>query len=148
MPVFQWRQSWDHFRDLEREVDRLLETIKLPFHNLRLQRQFPSVNFFELEKEYLLVAELPGVVAADVELTVAGGVLTLSGNRLGPENVRDEAYRRRERPHGPWQRAVSIPERVNEEKVSAEFSDGVLMIHLPKENEIQSRQIPVTTNKE
>ncbi len=148
MPVFQWRQNWDHFRDLEREVDRLLQSIKLPFHNLRFQRRFPAVNFYELESEYLLVAELPGIVAQDVELTVAGGMLTLSGDRVGTADVSEEAYRRRERPHGPWQRSLSLPERVREEQVTAEFSNGVLLVHLPKAEDVKPRQIQVTTNNE
>ena len=148
MPVFQWRQSWDQFRDLEREMDRLLESIKLPFHNLRLQRQFPAVNFYELEDKYLLVAEMPGIVAQDVELTVAGGVLTLAGNRAEPPDVTDDAFRRRERPHGAWQRALTIPERVREDQVTADFSDGVLFVHLPKADDVKPRQIPVASNKE
>ncbi len=148
MPVFQWRHNWDHFRDLEREVDRLLQSIKLPFPNLRLQRRFPAVNFFETESEYLLIAELPGIVAQDVELTVAGGMLTISGDRNFPAEVPEEAYRRRERPHGPWQRSLSLPERIDEEQVSAEFSNGVLTIHLPKLADAKPRQIPVTTNNE
>jgi len=146
MPVFQWRQSWHQFRDLEREMDRLLESIKLPFHNLRQQRQFPAVNFYELDDKYLLVAELPGVVAQDMELTVAGGVLTLSGNRTEPADISDDAFRRRERPHGPWQRSLSIPERMREEQVTADFSDGVLTVHLPKADDVKPRQIPVATS--
>lgn len=148
MPVFQWRQSWDHFRDLEREMDRLLETIKLPFHSLRLQRQFPAVNFYELDEEFLLVVELPGIVAQDVELTVAGGMLNLSGTRTGPEDVSDDVYRRRERPHGAWQRSLSIPERVREADVTAEFSNGILKVHLPKADDLKPRQIPVSTSNE
>lgn len=147
MSVFQWRHSWDHFRDLEREMDRLLESIKLPFHSLRFQRQFPAVNFYELDREYLLVAELPGVVGAEVELTVAGGLLTLAGQRLSASDVSDDSYRRRERPHGSWQRSLSIPERVREEHVSAEFSDGVLLVHLPKIDDVKPRQIPVSTTQ-
>jgi len=148
MSVFQWRQSWDHFRDLEREMDRLLESIKVPFHSLRFQRQFPAVNFYELEHEYLLTAELPGIVPAELELTVAGGMLTLSGTRTGPDDVRDESYRRRERPHGTWQRSLAIPERVCEEQVAAEFTEGVLLVHLPKAEDVKPRQIPVSTNKD
>ena len=146
MPVFQWRQSWDQFRDLEREMDRLLESIKLPFHNLRQQHQFPAVNFYELDDKFLLVAEMPGIVAQDVELTVAGGVLTLAGNRTAPPEVSEDAFRRRERPHGAWQRSLSIPERVHEDQVTAEFSEGVLSVNLPKADDVKPRQIPVATS--
>ena len=54
MPVFRWRESWEPFRDLERQVDRLLEGIPFPIPVLRLERQFPPVNLYELDEEYLL----------------------------------------------------------------------------------------------
>lgn len=143
MAVFRWRQNWGTFQDLEREVDRLLESIKLPFPAVRFERNYPPVNLYEFEHEYLLVAELPGISSENLELTVAGGVLTLKGNRPGPERVPEERFRRHERIRGPWERALSIPDRIDEEKVAAEFNDGILKIHLPRLTALKPRQIPV-----
>ena len=55
MPVFRWRESWDPLRDLERQVDRLLESLPFPFP--RFDRPFPPVNLYELDGEYLLTAD-------------------------------------------------------------------------------------------
>jgi HSP20 family protein len=143
MAVFRWRQSWGAFQDLEREVDRLLEGIRLPFPGFRLEREYPPVNLYELEQEYLLIAELPGTSAENLELTVAGGVLTLKGERTDPQPVPEDRFRRHERLRGAWQRSLTIPERIEEERVVAEFNDGILKIHLPKMTAVKPRQIPV-----
>ncbi|HVW02988.1 MAG TPA: Hsp20/alpha crystallin family protein [Planctomycetaceae bacterium] len=143
MGVFRWQHEWSPFEHLEREVDRLLESIKLPFPGLRIERQFPPVNLYELEHEFLLVAELPGVDPESLDLTVAGGVLTLKGVRSDAPGVSEERFRRHERVRGPWQRSLTIPDRVEEDRVAAEFNNGILKIHLPKLPSTRPRQIPV-----
>jgi HSP20 family protein len=143
MAVFRWRQTWGSLRDLEREFDRLLENIKMPFPGLRMERQYPPVNVYELESEFLLVAELPGVGAENLDLTVAGGVLTLKGDRRGPEGIPEDRFRRHERLRGNWQRQLTLPDRVDEDGVAAEFTNGILRIHLPKLPSVKPRQIPV-----
>jgi len=143
MAVFRWGQSWDAFQDLEREVDRLLQSVNLTFQGLRFGRQYPPVNLYELPNEYLLTAELPGTRGDDLDLTVAGGVLSLKGCRTDLEHVQSERFRRQERPRGEWQRSLKIPERIEEEAMSAEFNNGILKIHLPKAEPLQSRQIPI-----
>uniref|UniRef100_A0A7C4LMA8 Hsp20/alpha crystallin family protein n=1 Tax=Schlesneria paludicola TaxID=360056 RepID=A0A7C4LMA8_9PLAN len=143
MAVFRWGQPWDPFRDLEREVDRLLASVSLSMQGLRFGRQFPPVNLYALDNELLLTAELPGVRPEDLEVTVADGVLTIKGKRLGPEGVPDERYRRQERARGTWQRSFSLPERVEEDRLSAEMANGILTIRLPRAPTPQPRQIKV-----
>ncbi|MSR59141.1 MAG: Hsp20/alpha crystallin family protein [Planctomycetaceae bacterium] len=143
MPVFRWRETWEPLRDLERQVDRLLEGIQIPFPAIRFERQFPPVNLYELADEYLLTAELPGTTAESLELTVSNGALTLKGSRPAPVGVGDEQFRRHERMWGPWERSLNVPERVVEEGVTAQFNDGILKVHLPKAPEVKPRQIQV-----
>jgi HSP20 family protein len=147
MAVFRWRQNWEPFRDLEQQVNRLLESIRVPLPTIRLDRHYPPVNLFECENEYLLTAELPGLQPEHLEVTMNGGVLTLRGERRGPDGVPDERFRRHERMWGSWQRSLSIPHRVQEDKVSAELTDGVLKIRLPKVEETKSRQIPINSGE-
>ncbi len=144
MAVFRWGQSWDPFHDLEREVDRLLAGVSLTFQGLRFGRHYPAVNVYDQDNELLITAEIPGVKAEDLELTVANGVLTLRGKRQGTEGIPDDRYRRQERPRGPWQRSLNLPERIQEDLLSAEFTNGVLKIHLPKAPSTQPRQIPIS----
>lgn len=143
MPVFRWGHSWDAFRDLEREVDRLLQSVNLTFQGFRFGRQFPALNLYEMEHEFLLTAELPGVRVEDLDLTIAGGILTLKGKPRDVGGIPEEKYRRQERVRGAWQRAVTLPERVQEENLTAELNQGVLKIHLPKAEAVTPRQIEV-----
>lgn len=143
MAVFRWGQPWDPFRDLEREVDRLLASVSLGFQGVRFGRQFPAVNLYEFDGALLLTAELPGVKPEDLEVLVADGVLTLRGKRQGPDGVPDDRYRRQERPRGAWQRSLQLPERVLEDELAAEFTNGLLKIRLPRAPVAQPRQIRV-----
>lgn len=144
MPVFRWGQAWDPFRDLEREVDRLLASVSLSFSGLRLGREYPAVNVYELNDSLLLTAEVPGTRPEDLEVLVADGVLTLRGKRTGATGVPDDRYRRQERLRGEWQRSLTLPERIQEDKLSAELTNGILKIRLPKAAATIPRQIPVT----
>lgn len=146
MPVFRWREAWDPLGDLERQVDRLLESLPFPFP--RFDRPFPPINLYELDDEFLLTAELPGTFPADLELNLSGGVLTLKGRRAAPAAITDDQFRRHERVWGNWERALNVPDRVQDDKVSAEFSDGVLRVHLPKAPETKPRQIQVVQGGE
>jgi len=144
MAVFRWGHAWDPFRDLEREVDQLLASVSLSFAGIRFGREYPPVNVYELENELLLTAELPGTRPDDLEVLVADGVLTLKGRRTGADGVPDERYRRQERPRGVWQRSLRLPERIHEDQMKAEFTNGVLKVTLPKAPAVTPRQIPVS----
>jgi HSP20 family protein len=142
MPVFRWGNAWDAFRDLEREVDRLMGSMNFTLQGVRLGRSFPAVNFYEYEDHFLLTAELPGVKKEDLDLSISDGVLTLKGNRLADE-IPDTNYRRAERFRGHWQRSLSLPDRVQEAGLRAELTNGILKITLPKAPEVTPRQIPI-----
>jgi HSP20 family protein len=142
MPVFRWGNAWDAFRDLEREVDRLMGSMNFTPQGVRLGRTFPAVNFYEYEDHFLLTAELPGMTKSDLDLSIAQGVLTLKGDRRADE-VSDNNYRRSERYRGQWQRNLNLPDRVIEEGLKAELVNGLLKITLPKAPEVTPRQIPI-----
>jgi len=148
MPVFRWGHAWDPFQDLEREVDRLLQGVNLSLHGVRSARRFPLMNLIESSDHYLLTAEVPGVDIADLEVTAADGRLTIKGVRRPPEEARDDTFRRQERFQGNWQRTIQLPDRVEEEGLTAEYSAGVLRIKLNKAASGVARNIPVTEGPE
>lgn len=143
MPVFRWGQNWDPFRDLEREVDRLLEGMNLSVHG-RSPRRFPLINLEDYGDRFLLTAEVPGMDVADLELTVSHGVLSMKGVRRPPQEAREDTFRRQERFQGTWQRSLQLPERIDEEQMRADYSAGVLRVTLPKTNDSVVRSIPVS----
>jgi HSP20 family protein len=142
MSGMNWPRRWDPFRELQREVGRLFETLE-PLHTWRLTRQFPAVNLYDAGDRYVLTAQLPGMNLEDLELTITGETLTMRGERKRPEGVADETYRRQERHFGRWTRTVSLPDRVDGAQVSATFTQGLLTIALPKAEGAKPRHISV-----
>lgn len=143
MPTFHWGQAFEAFRDLEREVDFLLQQVGRSFEGVRFGRPYPPINIYDLDGEYLVTAELPGTRADDFELTVADGTLTIRGRRTAEDGIPEERYRRSERPRHEWERSLTLPERVVEDSIRAELKHGVLRLHVPKAPSTQPRQIRV-----
>jgi HSP20 family protein len=103
----------------------------------------PLVDITEDEKEYLIKAELPEVKKEDVKVTVENGVLTMTGERKFEKEQKDKKYHRIERSYGSFMRSFSLPDAAAGDKVSAEFKDGVLKVHLPKSPEAKPKSIDV-----
>ena len=97
-----------------------------------------------LVKDISQSAELPGTRAEDIELALGSGLLKIKGRRSEPNGIPEERYRRQERFRGDWERTLSIPDRVREEGLSAEFVDGILRVHLPKGEQSHPRRIRVS----
>ena len=144
MSGLHWQRRWDPFRDLQREVGRLFETLE-PLHPWRLARQFPAINLYDAGDRYVLSAQLPGMGPEDLDLSITGETLTMRGERKRPEGVSDESYRRQERQFGRWTRTVSLPDRVDSTQVTASFAQGILTVALPKAESAKPRHISVTT---
>jgi HSP20 family protein len=104
----------------------------------------PSVDVTETEGEYQIKAEIPDVKKEDVKVTVEGGVLTLQGERVREKEETGKKYHRVERSYGSFVRSFTLPELVDEEKVKAEFKDGILNLRLPKSEKAKPKAIEVT----
>ncbi len=131
-------------REIPREVGRFLENFE-PLQSWLAGRPFPAVDLLDEGGHYVLSADLPGISAEEVELTILGGSLTLKGDRKPREGVDEAGYRLRERPKGPWSHTLSLPEPVDGDRVVAAITNGVLTVTLPKVSESKPRQIPVST---
>ncbi|REJ72047.1 MAG: Hsp20/alpha crystallin family protein [Planctomycetota bacterium] len=147
MAVFRWGSSIDAFRDLEREMDRWLRSVNFSMDGVRIGRQYPPVNIYELEDEFLLTAEVPGTKADDVEISIADGMVTIRGDRSDAATIPEDRFRRCERPRGAWERVLALPERIREDDLHAELTHGVLTLHLPKSPPSQARQIPIVDSE-
>ena len=138
-------RRWDPIGELQREFGRLLQTLE-PLQNWRSPQPFPAMSLYDSGDRYILVAELPGVPAGEIEITLTGDVLVLGGERRRPEGVSDESFRRQERQFGRWSRSVTLPERIDGGAVTAHSDHGLLPVTLPKAAESTPRQISVTSN--
>jgi HSP20 family protein len=103
----------------------------------------PLVDISEDDNEYLIKAELPEVKKEDVKVTAEEGTLTIMGERKFEKEEKGKKYHRVERAYGSFGRSFSLPDDASPEKVSAEFKDGVLTVHLAKTAKVRPQQIEV-----
>ena len=106
----------------------------------------PMVDVAETDTEFLLHAELPGVEKKNVKLSIERGVLTLTGQREQDKESKGIRYHRVERAYGRFARSYTMPELVDEQKLTAEFRNGVLTVHLPKSEKAKPKSIEVRVN--
>ena len=123
---------WEPFQ----EMDDLLRRLS-PFVGRSALRQqngdwSPVANISETDKEYLIKAELPEVKKEDVKITLADGMITLSGERKHRKEEKDENELRVESFYGSFERSFSLPDDAADKGVHAESKDGMLYVHIPK----------------
>jgi len=103
----------------------------------------PSVDITEDEKEYLVKVDLPEVKKEDVKVSVENGVLAISGERKLEKEEKGKKYHRIERSYGSFMRSFALPESTDGSKVTAEYKDGLLRVHLPKSEQAKPRAVEV-----
>ncbi len=142
---------WDPFKELD-DLQSRLSTLfgRAPVRKdggkdeaMTVAEWAPLVDIVEDDHEYLIKAEVPEVKKEDVKVTVQNGVLSLVGNRKFVKEEKDKKYHRVERAYGSFVRSFSLPEDADENKVSADFKDGVLQVHLPKSEKARPKNIEV-----
>lgn len=136
---------WDPFRDLTatmEEMDRRMSEATGAQGGLP-RRWTPTCDVIEREDEIIVTAELPGVRDEDIEITVANGVLDISGTRELSEKVSDEHFSRIERSYGSFRRRFPLPRDVRDEDVTAGIAYGVLRIRIPKPQAPVPRTVPI-----
>ncbi|MHB1133296.1 MAG: Hsp20/alpha crystallin family protein [Chloroflexota bacterium] len=147
--------SYDPFGEMEalrREIDRTFEDFwggrqprgnRQAFLPGRAARHYPLVNLYEDKENFYVEALAPGVDPTSLELTVDNGILTITGEKQAPQQVREEAFHRSERAAGKFARRVELAGTVDTESVKADYRNGLLMVTLPKAPEAKPRQITV-----
>ncbi len=144
---------WRSFRDeMDRVFDRFAGGFAMPslrrmfdFDPVRrIERTFtstmPAIDVTENDKAYKITAELPGMEAEDVDVTVSGDMLTIKGEKRQENEKKDGDYYLCERSFGSFQRSLALPAGVDRDKISSELSKGVLTVTLPKTAEAQQHK--------
>src|SRR5579872_3652385 len=104
----------------------------------------PSIDVVDGEKEFTVRAEIPGLGPEDVQLTVSGNALLLSGEKKEEREDREQGFVRSERRYGSFRRLIPIPAGADPGKVTAEYDRGMLTVHLPKSDTRKPRPIVVS----
>ncbi|MBI3608089.1 MAG: Hsp20/alpha crystallin family protein [Nitrospirae bacterium] len=142
---------WDPFKELD-ELQSRLSTMfgRAPLRKdgereetMRLVEWAPLVDIIEDEKEYRIKAEVPEVKKDDVKVAVQDEVLTISGERTFEKEEKGRKYHRVERAYGSFARSFTLPEDADAGKVTAEFQQGILNVHIPKSEKARPKSIEV-----
>jgi HSP20 family protein len=145
----------DYFTSFREQMDRLMSDFWTDFPGTSLAPRFesklgtfmPSVEVSEDKDKVRVTAELPGMNENDIHLTLAanGEQLLIRGEKKLEEERKEESFYRSERVYGSFQRTLHLPTRVDPEKVSATFQNGVLTVSMVKRPEAESgsRQIRI-----
>src|SRR4051794_30040009 len=104
----------------------------------------PPVDIYQNgDHEIVLKAEVPDMKREDIDITVENFVLTINGEKKFASDVKEENFHHVERRYGSFSRSFSLPPTVDAGKVTAEYKDGVLTLHIPLREEAKPRQIKV-----
>ena len=122
---------WDPFRDQDLNLD--------------FQSGFlPSFDIQETPEAYVFEADIPGIKQDDLDLSLVGNRLTVSGKREAHSRKEGDTYFTMERSFGSFSRSFTLPEGVDSGQVKAELRDGVLCVTLPKVAEVQPKKISIS----
>lgn len=132
--------------DFYKEVDSFVQNF-LDRDEVGPQKFTPSANLAETETGYELTLDLPGIDPNDVTVEANDGQLLVAGERKSETEEAGKTFHRVERRCGQFRRVVSIPAPVDEEKITANYRNGVLTVSLPKSEKIKPKRITVSTAK-
>src|SRR5438876_6852538 len=144
--------TWNPLREMDEEQNRLNRFFLVGFpnrmdsgeiHSLAVADWSPEVDISEDDQGYLLKADLPEMKKDDVRVTVEDGILNVSGERKTEKEDQKRKFHRIERSFGTFRRSFTLPEDADSTKVTAEFRDGVLKVHLPTTARPRSKAIQV-----
>jgi HSP20 family protein len=144
MEITPWR-PFSELSAFRKEMDDLWNRFfgETPFRQAFSQEWTPSVDISETKDNVLVKAELPGLEAKDIDVSMSGDVLNIKGEKKKEEEKKDEHYHCCERYTGSFQRPFRLPVGVQSDKVRATFKDGVLTVTLPKAEKAKKKQIKI-----
>lgn len=132
---------WEPFRELTQmqgEMGRLLSGL---YDNRANQAWVPSLDVWETESEIVYAFDLPGLEEDKISIEVHDDTLTVSGERPQATTEQGDHFYRFERRHGSFSRAAGLPQGIDESKIVASYTNGVLEVRVPKPEEAKPRRI-------
>jgi HSP20 family protein len=138
--------------NMEREFDRLFKTFGSRFGIADKQVEnsdydnavwMPVTDIYEDNNSFKLKLDLPGLSKKDVKITYTNGQLSISGERKQEKENDNGKYHRIERVYGNFFRTFSLPNKIKENEIDAEFKDGQLLITIPKAEEAKPKELEI-----
>ena len=126
---------WEPLREMEAAMNRLEKAFgRWPAWTepLATAEWAPAVDITEDDKEYLVKAELPEVKKEDIKVTVQDGTLSIVGERKSEKEEKGKRFHRIERSYGTFERSFSLPDDADPNRITSDYHDGVLTVHMAK----------------
>jgi len=145
--------TWNQLREMEEAAQNRFSRFLGGFpnnridtgeaHSLTVADWSPDVDISQDDHEYMLKADLPQMKKDDVRITVEDGILCVSGERKSEKEDQKRKFHRIERSFGNFRRSFTLPDDADSTKVTAEFRDGVLKVHLPTTTKARTKALEV-----
>jgi len=139
-----WR-PFGELSTLRREMDRLWENFfgERPLTRMWEREWAPSLDMSESKDNFVVKAEVPGIDAKDIDISLTGDVLTIRGEKKQEKEEREEDYHLVERSYGSFSRSVRLPAEVESNKIKASYKNGILNITLPKSEKVKAKEVKI-----
>jgi HSP20 family protein len=137
---------WEPLRDvaaLQNEMSRMVNAFFNEGGTNGAKTWMPALDVWETDTEVVYAFDLPGIPEDGITLELEDGALTVSGERVRADEVKDERFYRYERRFGSFSRTIGLPQGVTEENVKADFVNGVLEVHVAKPEAPKPRRIQI-----
>jgi HSP20 family protein len=139
-----WR-PFGELSSLRREMDRLWENFfgERPLGRIWEREWAPSLDMSETKDNYVVKAEVPGIDAKHIDISLTGDVLTIKGEKSQEKEEKEEDHHLVERSYGSFSRSVRIPAEVESNKIKASYKNGILAITLPKSEKVKAKEVKI-----
>lgn len=137
---------WEPYREidsLQREMNRLFDTM-LPATGKELGTFIPPAELHETPEAFQLKLEVPGMEAKDLDIEVTADSVSISGERKSETETEEKGYKRTEFRYGQFRRVIPLAAHVQNDKVEAEYKDGILNLTLPKAEPEKTKVVKVS----
>ena len=143
-PLTPWR-PFGELSSLRREMDRLWENFfgERPLPRIWEREWAPSLDVSETKDNFVVKAEVPGIDAKDIDISLTGDVLTIKGEKRQEKEEKEEDYHLVESSYGSFSRSVRLPAEVESDKIKASYKNGILNITLPKSEKVKAKEVKI-----
>ncbi len=139
-----WR-PFGELGTLRREMDRLWDSFfgERPLARMWEREWAPSLDVSETKDNFVVKAEVPGIDAKDIDISLTGDVLTIRGEKKQEREEKEEDYHLLERSYGSFSRSIRLPAEVESTKIKASYKNGILRVTLPKSEKVKAKEVRI-----
>lgn len=145
MALIRWAPLRE-IENLQQEMNQLFDSLAVDSGRVMGNGFAPAIEIQETPEAVVVKAEIPGVDAKDLDVQVTAEALSISGERKTETTTEEKGVKRSEFRYGKFSRIVPLPSRIQNDKVEAEYKDGILNLRMPKVEAEKQKIVKVSLN--